>query len=124
MTDRFEKVRHAAEHSVGKAVAFAGFGIMTVMVGLSYDINACLRVGAILVSLLSAVLFLQAMRAPAVDFRRTETWLLLAASQAELRGVAPQVLPAVLADTYQRFGRWTAVTAGLFWVVAATAALT
>ena len=71
-----EKLRRVAFFSVGRAVAFAGLAIITVMVGLSFEPVLAFRSGGVLALLLLTALLIKAQR-PFNDYRHTEAWLLL-----------------------------------------------
>src|SRR3546814_17683530 len=72
-----ENVRDAAFLSVGRAVGYAGFAFLTMMLSLSFDPPLALKSGGILLLLLLAGLLLKAQRVAAADYRHTEVWSLL-----------------------------------------------
>ncbi|GGB24397.1 hypothetical protein P7L78_11295 [Tistrella bauzanensis] len=67
-------LEQAATVSVRRACAFSLLAIWVIMMALVYDPLMSLRSGAILVTMVGAILTLKAYRAPHQDHRRTEVW--------------------------------------------------
>ena len=113
-----EKIYEVAFLSVGRAVGFAGFGIFTLMIGLSFDALLALKAGGILLLILLAVLLLKARRPVLKNFRETEAWLLLDKADRPDERYAARLLSHALQDAYVWFARWIAGLACVVWVAA------
>lgn len=106
----------AAETSVGRAVGFAALAIGCVVLGLSSYPLLALRSGAALSLLTAAILYRQALAAPRRPYRRTETWLLLDRPRSLPDSVAQRLIGSALSRVLERYARWCAVAALLFWL--------
>lgn len=113
-----EHLRHAANISIGRACGFFGLGIITVMMGLSFDPLLATRSGAVLVTGLTIVLIIRARGALTQDYRRTEMWLLLEDDQRPPVNCAQWAASTVLRDAYLQFALWAAGLSILLWTVA------
>jgi ferric-dicitrate binding protein FerR (iron transport regulator) len=100
--DEFERIKACAAQSIGKACGFAGLAIVTFMFGLSFSPITSLQVGAILTSMMVAVLAWKAARAHQQPYRRTETWLLMKKQHGLPEAAAQRVMAQALRDTYIR----------------------
>ena len=109
------EVRQAAFVSIGRGVGFTGFAILTLMVSLSFEPALALKCGGVLLLLLIAVLLLKAQRAPFVDHRHTETWMLLDRTQRPDERIARAAIASALRDACYWFARWTAGVAAVVW---------
>lgn len=108
-----DRIRYFAEVSVQRAVGFALLAIFTVFIGLSNDWVAAFRAGAILLSLLSAVLLHCGWRAYSKNYRRREIWILLDQWHGLPEQRAHQTISAVMRETFLRYaerGAWGAAT--------------
>jgi hypothetical protein len=119
-----ERLRRSATISIGRATAFAAFGIFCLMIGLSFDPPLMVRVGAVLSLALAVALILKAELALRQDHRRTEMWLLLPPHDRPPDEVARRVSGTVLRETYLRFAMMSAAASAilsgitvLFWLV-------
>jgi len=72
-----DRIRRCARASILKALAFASFGIGTVMMGLGFDLALALEAGGCLTALAACVLALKGLHAPRQPYRSAEAWLLL-----------------------------------------------
>ena len=115
-----EKLHEVAFVSVGRAVGFAGLGILTVMISLSFDPVLALKSGGILLLILLAVLLLRTRRPVLRNFRDTEAWLLLDKADRPDEHYAARLLARALQDAYVWFARWIAGLACLVWIAAVT----
>lgn len=106
-----DRIDYLADITVRKGVGFALLAVSTVMLGFSYDMLLCLRTGAALIALTSAVLALKAARAPARKHRSTELWALLRKGEYLPPGYPPANLNEVLRKTYIRYAELCAVAA-------------
>ena len=108
-------IEQAAAVSVRRACAFSLFAIWVIMMALVYDPMMSLRSGAILVTLMGAILMLKGYRAPHRDHRRTEVWQ---AVKSELKLPAEQaraLINATLQDTYFHHATLVGVGALALW---------
>jgi hypothetical protein len=112
-----EKLRRVAFFSIGRAVAFAGLAIVTVMVGLSFEPVLAFRTGGVLALLLLTALLLKAFR-PFRDHRRTEAWLLLEERDRPDARYAGFVMVTAVREACFWFARWTAGVAAVIWAAA------
>lgn len=121
--EELDRIRRAAVQSVARGCAFAMLAIGMVMFGLiSWPILA-FKSGAILTSIMLAVLALRAEVAPYQDYRRTETWLLMGQRHALPESHAGRAILGILRETYRRFALYAAVFAVTCWVFAFVAGL-
>ncbi len=115
-----ERIRAAANLSVGRGCFFAALAIWTVMIGLIGNVLHALAGGALLTTITAAILFMKAARAPSRPCRGTELWILLdKADRPAPAAAAQRVLGGVLAEVYTGYGRWAIAIAGFFWLAAA-----
>jgi hypothetical protein len=103
-----EKLQTVAFISVGRAVAFGGLGIFTIMIALSFEPVLALRSGGALLLLQLAVLLLKAKLLPYTNYRKTEAWLLLKKDDRPDERYAGLVMRNALRDAYLWFARGTA----------------
>ena len=113
-----EHLREAANISIGRACGFFGLGIVTVMMGLSFDPLLALRSGAVLVTGLTIILLIRARSALTRDYRRTEMWLLLDEDKRPPALYAQWAASTVLRDAYLRFALWAAGLSVFMWTAA------
>jgi hypothetical protein len=103
-----EQLRRSAAISIGRATAFAAFGIFCLMIGLSFDPALMVRTGGVLSLGLAVGLILKAELALRQDHRRTEMWLLLPPDDRPPHEIAQRVSGTVLRETYLRFAMMSA----------------
>ncbi|MCW5731515.1 MAG: hypothetical protein KIT81_09635 [Alphaproteobacteria bacterium] len=117
-----ERIAFYADISVRRGCGFAALAIGATMMGLSGDLLLALKSGAVLTTLMDAVLMLMAANALRRDLRGTELWALLGRrhglAMSEERALG--IVRMVLHDTLLRYSRWTLLSAGLLWVLALT----
>ena len=77
MEDPLARIRACARHSIGRGWLFGLLAIATCVSGLIGWPVMAMRVAAILSMLMTAIMLLRGLRAPARPYRRTETWVLL-----------------------------------------------
>lgn len=114
--DLLERIRVAAEISVGRAVGFAALAIGCVVVGLSSDPRLALRSGALLSLLTAAILCLHALAASRRSYRRTEIWLLIDKPRHLQDAVAQRLIGTALGNVLRHYARWCGVVGVLFWL--------
>lgn len=112
-----DRIRYFAEVSVQRAVGFALLAIFTVFIGLSNDWLLACRAGAILLSLLSAVLLHCAWRAYMKDYRRREIWILLDQWHGLPEQRAHHTISAIMRETFLRYAERGAWGAAAMWLV-------
>lgn len=97
------RIRFLAGLSVARGCGFAGLAILTLMVGLSWDVPLACKVGGLLSLLVCIVLLLKAACAPYRPVRKTELWMMLEPDQRPAAAVAQRVMSATLQTCYLRF---------------------
>ncbi len=100
-----DRIRYFAELSVLRALGFAGLGLATLLLGLSFDPLLALRTAAVVLGIVGLVLVLKALNASHRNYRRTELWILLGREIEFPEHRAQQILGGVLKDTYARYAR-------------------
>jgi hypothetical protein len=114
-----ERLREAALLSIGRACGFAAFGIVCVMIGLSFDPRLMVQTGGLLSLGLAAGLLLRASLAGRGDYRRSEVWLLLPREARPPVGVAERLFVGAVREVYMRFARLAAIASIILWTTAA-----
>ncbi len=114
-----ERIRAVADQTIRRACGFAGLGIGTTMLALSFDMVLAFRVGAVLTTFVLVVLLYLGYRAPRYDVRRTELWSVVGRSLPLSRERAQALLGGVLRDRYLWHADRAAGIALLLWGVAA-----
>ena len=112
-----ERIRHFADLSIRRGCGFGLLAIVTAMVGMASNMALAVKLGAICVTLMCAVLVIKAMRAPTRDYRRTEVWIMLEKRHELPEGRAQQVFGNILRDRYMWHATLTAGAAILMWTI-------
>lgn len=112
-----DNLRKVAFLSVGRACGFAGFAIVTLMMGLSFDPVISARAGAILTTLLTLVLLLKSRTVLSQNYKKTELWLMLKKDDAPPEAYAQWATSTVLRDTYLWFAQYAAGVAIVLWTM-------
>ena len=112
-----DRIRYCAELSVLRALGFAGIGLMTLTLGLSFDPHLALRAAAVVLAITGAVLVVKALNAAQRNYRRTEVWILLGRSIEFPEHRAQQIIGSVLKETYSRYARLVLSGAVIAWVM-------
>ena len=120
--DSLGRIRKAADESVARACGFAVLGVGSVMAALSFDALLAAKSGAILTSLMAAILHARAERAPRRPFKTTEVYAILNRNLGVPAAHAQLIVGNALQDSYRRHGTLALWGAGAMWAV--TAALT
>lgn len=110
-----DRIEYFAEISIRRALAFATLGVMTAMVGLSYDPATALKTGAVLTGIVATMLAWKARRALTSPYRSTEVWMLLDRRHDLPEGRAQQVIGGVLSRLYRRYAELAGYAAALLW---------
>jgi hypothetical protein len=112
-----DRIRTAAEISVGRAVGFGALAVGTVVIGLVFDPVLALKTGGVLTLLMAAILLLKSEQARTRPYRRTEVWLILDRQLGLPEDRAQRMVGEVLHDTYDRYARRCLVVAVGFWLL-------
>lgn len=123
-----EPIQIAADHCIRRALGFAGLGVGTVMLALSFDLTLALRSGAGLLAIVAFFLLFWAWRAQWHDIRRSEAWAEFSAMQPELarilpRGEAQRLVAPILQRRLMWHAERLAVAAIGLWALALLTAL-
>jgi hypothetical protein len=111
-------VEQSAYISVGRACGFAGLGILSFMVGLSFEPELSAKSGGGLLLLMTAILVFRGLTAPTRPYKRTETWLMLDDADRPAPGVAQQVIGQTLRIVYLWYAQCCAGASALLWAAA------
>lgn len=79
-----ESLQTLADLSIRRACGFALLAVGMVMLALSFDLPLAFRTGASMTSILCGVLAFMGWRSPRRDVRRTEFWVMFAATNPDL----------------------------------------
>lgn len=111
--DRLQRIYQSADLSIRRACGFAYLAIVTAMVGMASDAYLSIKTGAILSTLVCAVLVYKALRAPTLPYARTELWILLDKHHDLPKERAQAIIGGVLRERYfwhaERLAAGTAV---------------
>lgn len=114
-----ERVRYLADMSIRRGCGFGLIAIGTAMTGMASDIVMAVKGGAIMLTLMGAILVFKGMRARATNYRHTEVWILL---DKRLDGWPPnriqQLIGSTLRDRYLWHAERTAMAAFALWAMA------
>lgn len=113
-----DEIERLADLSVKRGCAFALLAITTVMTGLAGTPLLALKSGAILLSLMVAVLAFRAMFARSQSCRRTEVWAMLGRDRRPPEVLAQRVISETLRATYWRYAELAAAGALVLWLLA------
>ena len=113
-----EEIERLADLSVKRGCAFALLAITTVMTGLAGTPLLALKSGAILLSLMVAVLTFRALFARSQSCRRTEVWAMLGRDRRPPEALAQRVITEALRATYWRYAELCAAGSILLWLLA------
>lgn len=114
-----DAIENAAFISVGRACGFAGFAVLLLMAGLSFDPPMAARTGGVLCLGVALILAGCALRAPTRPYKRTELWMLLARDARPPAEVAQRIVGEVLRLTYISFAKQAAGLAAILFVASA-----
>jgi hypothetical protein len=95
-----ERIIAVADQTIRRACGFAAFAVGATMLALSFDLVLALRVGAVMTTAVGVVLFVQSVRAPQSDVRRTELYGVVGRSLTLPRDRTQRLLGEVLAERY------------------------
>jgi predicted RND superfamily exporter protein len=112
-----DQIRHYADISIRRACGFGFLAIATTMVGASSELVLSLKIGATSVTLMSIILVLKAMQAPARSYKRTEVWILLNHRHNLPEKRAQEVFGTILRERYLWHATIAAGLAAVLWVL-------
>ncbi|MGE4221160.1 MAG: hypothetical protein AB7G39_17075 [Alphaproteobacteria bacterium] len=115
---QISRIEEAARISVLRALGFAGLAIATAMVGVSFDPPTALNLGGVMTGMVGAVLAVKAWQAPTINYRRTETFMLLDRDTGLDESLSQRVVTDVLARLYHRYALYHAYIAATFLIIA------
>jgi hypothetical protein len=112
-----DRIRVAAEISIGRAVGFGALAVGTVVLGLIFEPVLALKTGGALTLLMAAILLLKSVRALSQPYRRTEVWLILDRRLGLPEDRAQRMVSQVLHATYHRYARSCLAAAVGLWLL-------
>ncbi len=104
-----EKIEELAEVSVARGCGFAALAIVTVMVGLSDQMQLACRVGGMFTLLACLFLAIRGLTATRTPYKRTEVWVMLNSIDRPQPAVAQQIIGTALRSVYLRFALHAAI---------------
>jgi hypothetical protein len=110
-----ERIIAVADQTIRRACGFAAFAVGATMLALSFDLVLALRVGAVMTTAVGVVLFVQSVRAPQSDVRRTELYSVVGRSLTLPRDRTQRLLGEVLAERYLWHADRAAAVAVALW---------
>lgn len=113
----FQQIEDLALFSVARGCGFAAIAILTVVVGLSDNMELALRCGGLFSMLTCLVLLLKARNARSKPYKSTELWLLIPKADRPTAAVAQDLISRCLRGAYIHFALHSA------WISAAMLAL-
>ncbi len=118
-----DAIRRAAFVSVSRACGFCALGFLCVMLGFAHEPQRSAQAGSLLFFALSLGLIWKAQLALRTNYKKTETWIILAPEDRPSKDTAQTVLSAILRDVYLLHARYSAIAAGTLLLAALTLSL-
>ena len=112
-----DRIKVAAETSIGRAVAFGALAVGTIVLGLTFEPVLAFKTGAALTLLMAVILLLKSARAPSQPYQRTEVWVILDRRLGLPEDRAQRMVSQVLRDTYHRYARRCLAAAVGLWLL-------
>jgi hypothetical protein len=112
-----DRIRHFADLSIRRACGFGFIAIVTAMVGTAWSTPLAVKMGAIGVTLMGAILLYKALRAPGRAYKSTEVWLLLEKHHDLPEPRAQQMFGAILRERYLWHATRVALVALVLWLL-------
>ena len=113
-----DRIRLCADQSIRRGCGFGILAISTTMFGMAADPSLALRGGAIMVTIMWAVLLCKGLHAPRRNYRQTEAWLLL---DRRVDSIPKERIQDVVGRTLRERYLWHAdISAGMavfLWIV-------
>lgn len=108
-----DAIEQAAFISIGRACGFAGFGILVLLLSLSFDPALATRTAGAFALLVAGAAYVYGLRAPNRPYQKTEAWIILADDYRPPHAVAQKLMGNALRDTAFSFARKVMVCASL-----------
>jgi hypothetical protein len=108
-----QTIQNLAFFSVARGVGFGVLGIICLMVGLSTNVARALEGGGVCFLLMTAILMLKAKRAPLINFRTTEVWIMLDKEERPPVKVAENIIPKARARALLHWAYLSAVASAV-----------
>ena len=102
-------IEQAALVSIARGCGFAGLGIFTFMVGLSWDPALAFKAGGLATLLTCAVLIIKAHNALTKPYKHTELWIILPSNLRPGAEVAQKVIGTALREVCLLFATQAAL---------------
>lgn len=118
-----EQIRRCADISVSRGCSFAALAVLTMGVGLSFDLAAAMKGCAAMSLLLLAILLWRAERSASRPYRTTEVWAMLDKRAPVPPEQMQRLVGDALREAYLRYAKLTAAFAAGFWLAGAAATL-
>jgi hypothetical protein len=112
-----DRIKHYADISIRRGCGFGFLAIATAMVGTSSEILLSAKIGANSLTLMSMILVLKAMQAPARSYKRTEVWIMLDHRHNLPEPRAQEVFGNILRERYMWHATAAAMLAALLWLL-------
>ena len=110
-----QQIEEVAEICVARGCGFAALGILTLILGLSWDMTLASKIGGLLVLAACLVLILKAYNAVTRPVQRTELWMVLDPRYRPAPAFAQRMIGQTLQVCYFRFALHAAfLSAALF----------
>lgn len=112
-----ERIRHAANLCIGRAVLFGWLAIVLIMFSLSFNPAIALRVGAVLALVMSSILLVKALGASRKNPKSTEVWMYLDDRSRPRNDEAQQAFRNMMREVYARFAQAVFVVACIMFML-------
>jgi hypothetical protein len=113
-----EELRRVAFECAGRGFGFALLANCVTMIGFSYDLLLCAKIGAVLFALTGAVFLLFAQLAPSRDYRKTQVWVWLPPERRPAAAHAQWSIAQASREAYLTFARLAGLASAMLAVLA------
>ncbi len=110
-----DQIKEAADLSIRRGCGFGLIAIATAAVGVSSDAFLAVKLAAICLSSMAAILLVKGMQAPTRNYRRTEVFIMLGRKHGLPEDRAQRVFGSILRERYVWHATVTAVGATVLW---------
>jgi hypothetical protein len=118
-----DAIRRAAFVSISRACGFCALAILCIMLGFAHSPQRSAQAGSLLFFALALGLIWKAQLALRTNYKKTETWIILAPEDRPSKDTAQTVLSAILRDVYLLHARYSAIAAATLLLAALTLSL-
>ena len=118
-----DAIRRAAFVSISRACGFCALAILCIMLGFAHSPQRSAQAGSLLFFALALGLIWKAQLAFRTNYKKTETWIILAPEDRPSKDTAQTVLSAILRDVYLLHARYSAIAAATLLLAALTLSL-